>query len=135
MCESSKRLASLRGTATDDDEAEQYTADLEVAKDEKASLERKLAKLESEYGWQDAIPDDDILTVLEIREHELSQLQGATFEEKRRYLTKIDLRVTIKDYVAHFRCRKSVSKDDMAEVPVSELLIESRYSPADSAHR
>ena len=83
-----QRLASLRGSATDDEEAEQYTADLEAAKTEKASLEHKLAKLESEHNWQDAITDNDTLTVLEIRERDLQQLQSATFEEKRRYLAQ-----------------------------------------------
>ena len=92
-------------------------------------MEHKLAKLESDYNWQDAITDDDILTVLEIRERDLKQLQSATFEEKRCYLAKIDLRVTIKDHIAHFSSMRRVSKKDVAEVPVGELLTESRYSP------
>ena len=130
-----KRLASLRGSASDDDEAEQYTADLEAAKADKVTQERKLHKLESEYNWMDTLTDDDILTVHEIRERDLKQLQGATFEEKRRYLAKIDLCVTIKDGVVTFSSMRRVSKQDVVQVPIKQLPIVSRYSPADSAHR
>lgn len=111
-----KHLASLLGKATDDDEAEQYTADLEAAKRDKAGQERKLARLEAEYNWTDSITDDDLLAVLEMRANDLVKLRAATFEEKGRYLAKIDLRVIVRGRVATMKSRlpippKSVNLD------------------------
>jgi len=103
-----KRLSKLRGEATDDDEVGQYLADLDVAKADKASQERKLAKLEAEYNWTDTLTDDDILAVLDMRSRDLEKLQGATFEEKRRYLAKIDLRVIVKNREATIECKLPV---------------------------
>jgi site-specific DNA recombinase len=103
-----RRLASLRGSATDDEEAGQYTNDLEAAKEEKAGLHRKLKKLEANYRWEDALTDDDIIAVLKMREADLQSLQKATFEDMRRYLAKIDLRVEVKDRIATITCKLPV---------------------------
>lgn len=103
-----KRLASLRGSANDDEEAAQYTADLEAAKAEKIGLEHKLSKLEAAYKWEDTLTDDDIIAVLQMREADVKRLQGADFDERRRYLAKIDLRVVVKDRVATFACKLPV---------------------------
>jgi predicted nucleic acid-binding Zn-ribbon protein len=119
-----KRIAKMRGDATDDDEAEQYTADLEAAKADKTSMERKLKKLESEHDWTEAITDNDIIAVLETREKDLAKLRDATFDEKRRYLAKIDVRVTVKERKATIKCRLPISPKtlDLDSVVVADAL-------------
>jgi len=114
-----KRIVSLRSNATDDDEAEQYTADLETAKAEKASLDKKGKRLEQELR-EATVTEDDILAVLEIRQKEIEQLKAATFEERRRYVEHIDLRITVKDGKAKFTCKLAIPD---REIIASGLLI------------
>jgi hypothetical protein len=108
-----KRSASLVGSVNDDDEAAQYQSDLDAAKSDKIGRERKLKKLEASDQWETTITDDDIIAVLAMREADIHKRQKATFEDRRHYPAKLDLRVELSNGKAKIT----------AKVPVPEQLI------------
>jgi hypothetical protein len=71
---------------------------------EREELAKRLIELENRM-----YSDSDIVTVLETRENEIAKLQHATFEERLRYVSKIDVRVTIAEGVAHFTSKLHLS--------------------------
>jgi hypothetical protein len=79
---------------------------------ERDELAKRLIELENQM-----YSDNDIVAVLETREKEIAKLQHATFEEQLRYVSKIDVRVTIAEGVAHFTSKLHLS----ASKPVARL--------------
>ncbi len=67
-------------------------------------LPKRLIELENQM-----YSDSDIVPVLETRENEIAELQHATFEERLRYVSKIDVRVTIAEGAAHFTSKLHLS--------------------------
>ena len=65
----------------------------------------------------EVLTEPDIRFILETRDRELAEMGITTFEERRRYLAKVDMRVTIKDGEALFSWK---SRFKLREGKVSE---------------
>jgi hypothetical protein len=125
LAEVTQKIQRIAGLMSDTDlppEAKaEFTQNLVIASRQKESLTQEQEELAQKLTelQELMLSDDDILSVLTTREREIAKLQSATFEEKRRYVEKIDLRVKIKDGVAHFSSRLPVNNKDLSEVAVS----------------
>jgi len=131
-----KNIASLMGDLDpkkreDQDALDAFRANLKTLSSEKTFLERKLDETDNKLIELQPLSDRDIDDALALREREISQLNNATFEEQRRYIEKIDLRVKVKNGFAHFSCRLNlpemvVSLDEAKRDGVIALLASAR---------
>lgn len=69
---------------------------------------KKRERLTAELSAQ-ALTDEEIDTMLHFRDDVAMGLQNPTFEDKRRYLEYLDVKIKIKGEEAHFSCRLPVS--------------------------